>query len=50
MTDRNEFVEIQGTAEHRPFTKEDADGLLALAQSGIEKLFGFQRHVIRELS
>jgi len=50
MTDRNEFVEIQGTAEHRPFTKEDADGLLALAQKGIERLFQFQRQVIRDLT
>ncbi len=50
MTDRNEFVEIQGTAEHRPFTKDDADGLLSLAQKGIEKLFQYQRQVIREMT
>ena len=50
MTDRNEFVEIQGTAEHRPFTKDDADALLGLAQKGIERLFQFQRQVVRELT
>ena len=50
MTDKNEFVEIQGTAEHRPFTKDDADGLLGLAQKGIEKLFQLQRQMLRELA
>ena len=50
MTDRSEFVEIQGTAEHRPFTKEDADALLERAQKGIEKLFQLQRQVLRELT
>ncbi len=50
MTDRKEFVEIQGTAEHRPFTKSDTDGLLALAQTGIERLFRHQHQVLRELA
>jgi ribonuclease PH len=42
MTDAGEFVEIQGTAEARPFTRGQLDTLLALAQSGIAELFGFQ--------
>jgi len=50
MTDQNEFVEIQGTAEHRPFTRDDADALLGLAQKGIEKLFQLQRQMARELT
>jgi len=49
MTDRQEFVEIQGTAEHRPFTKEDTDSLLALAQTGIERLFKMQQQVLRDM-
>jgi len=49
MTDRQEFVEIQGTAEHRPFTKEDTDSLLALAQTGIERLFKMQQQVLRDI-
>jgi len=48
MTDHKEFVEIQGTAEHKPFTKSDADGLLALAQSGIESLFREQHRALRD--
>jgi ribonuclease PH len=50
MTDRQEFVEIQGTAEHRPFTKADTDGLLTLAQTGIQKLFTLQHEALRQLA
>lgn len=50
MTDRNEFVEIQGTAEGKPFSKETVDALLSLAQRGIEKLFRIQRETLRILS
>ncbi len=50
MTDKNEFVEIQGTAEGKPFSKEAADSLLSLAQQGINKLFKTQREALRALS
>jgi ribonuclease PH len=50
MTDRNEFVEIQGTAEGKPFSKEDVDSLLSLAREGIEKLFRIQKQTLRALS
>jgi ribonuclease PH len=50
MTDQHEFVEIQGTAEHRPFTKGDTDSLLALAQTGIERLFQMQKQVLKDLA
>lgn len=49
MTDKNEFVEIQGTAEGKPFSKETADSLLSLAQQGIEKLFKIQKETLRSL-
>ena len=39
MTDKNEFVEIQGTAEGKPFTKETTDDLLSLSRQGRDKLF-----------
>jgi len=45
MTDGGAFVEIQGTAEREPFPRSDLDSLLELAQSGIEKLVGFQNAV-----
>jgi len=43
MTDAGAFVELQGTAEGKPFTRAQLDELLALAQSGIEKLFAAQQ-------
>jgi ribonuclease PH len=46
MTSRGEFVEIQGTAEGKPFTKETIDSLLVLAQKGIEQLFQIQQEVL----
>jgi ribonuclease PH len=50
MTDKNEFVEIQGTAEGKPFSKGTADALLSLAQQGIDKLFKIQKKTLRTLS
>ena len=50
MTDKNEFVEIQGTAEGKPFSKENADALLSLARQGIDKLFKIQKETLRALS
>ena len=50
MTDKDEFVEIQGTAEGKPFSKEAADTLLSLAQQGIDKLFRIQKESLRALS
>ena len=50
MTDKNEFVEIQGTAEGKPFSRETVDALLSLARQGIDKLFKIQRETLRTLS
>ncbi|GAJ16355.1 unnamed protein product, partial [marine sediment metagenome] len=38
-----EFVEIQGTAETKPFSKETTDSLLSLAEKGITELFQIQQ-------
>jgi len=50
MTDKNEFVEIQGTAEGKPFSRETADALFSLAQQGITRLFRIQRETLKALS
>lgn len=50
MTDKSEFVEIQGTAEGKPFSKEEADALLSLARQGIVRLFKIQKETLRALS
>lgn len=43
MTSRGEFVEVQGTAEGKPFNKETIDALLSLAGKGIKELFQVQQ-------
>ena len=49
MTGRGEFVEVQGTAEGRPFSKETIDLVLALAGKGIKRLFEIQQAAIDSL-
>ena len=39
MTDDGRFVEIQGTAEHNPFTAAHLEEMLALARKGIKRIF-----------
>ncbi|MFC2043879.1 ribonuclease PH [Chloroflexota bacterium] len=48
MTSEGKFVEVQGTAEGKPFTKETIDGLLSLAQKGINELFEIQHVVLKQ--
>ena len=43
MTGEDQFVEVQGTAEHRPFSRSGMDTLLDLARAGILELFAAQR-------
>ena len=40
------FVEIQGTAEGKPFAKKDMDAMLALADKGIQALFLIQKKAL----
>jgi ribonuclease PH len=42
MTDAGSFVELQGTAEARPFDRGQLDAMLTAAESGIRRLFEFQ--------
>lgn len=46
LTDAGEFVEVQGTAEARPFSRAQLDELLALAETGIQRLFEVQRETL----
>jgi len=46
MTGGGEFVEVQGTAEHMPFRREQLDALLALAARGIAQLVELQRRAL----
>lgn len=49
MTGRGEFVEIQGTAEGKPFSKDTIDLVLSLAEKGIKQLFEIQQAAIDSL-
>jgi ribonuclease PH len=49
MTDKGEFVEVQGTAEGKPFSKETVNSLLSLAEKGIKQLFTIQKSALAEL-
>jgi ribonuclease PH len=46
MTDRDEFVEIQGTAEKFPFSNAALAELLDLSRRGIRELIEIQRKVL----
>jgi ribonuclease PH len=45
-TDGGTYVEIQGTAEGKPFDRAAMDRLLSLADSGLKTLFSAQREAI----
>ncbi len=47
MTDKGEFVEIQGTAETTPFSLQSANEVLALAEKGIRQLFEVQKAALK---
>lgn len=46
MTDRRDFVEIQGTAEQNPFSMDTLNRLLTLAEGGIMELLAAQKVAI----
>ena len=46
MTGSGGIVEIQGTAEGKPFTEEEFSGLLALARTGIADLVALQKQAV----
>ena len=48
MTDKGEFVEIQGTAERNPFGDAALAELLTLGRNGILELIGHQRRVLSQ--
>ncbi len=49
MTGKGEFIEIQGTAERKAFSKEQADKLLGLAQKGIAELIDIQKNLLKDI-
>ena len=47
MDDRGHFIEIQGTAEGRPFNRDQLNTLLELAAQGITELSDLQRKALK---
>ncbi|NQT32825.1 MAG: ribonuclease PH [Candidatus Omnitrophica bacterium] len=47
MTESGKFVEVQGTAEREPFSREQMDELLELAKKGVEKLIEEQKTALK---
>jgi ribonuclease PH len=45
-TGTGKFIELQGTAEREPFSREQMDEMLVLAETGINKLFEIQRNAL----
>ena len=43
MNDKKQFIEIQGTAEHSPFSEAEMQKMTAVAVKGIEELMRLQR-------
>mgnify|MGYP006352500615 CR=1 FL=1 len=48
MTGAGRLIEVQGTAEHQPFAREELDQLLDLATHGVNQLVALQRSLIGE--
>ncbi|MBF7688814.1 ribonuclease PH [Acinetobacter rathckeae] len=46
MTQSGEFIEIQGTAEDKPFTREQSNQMLELAEQGIKNLIKKQQEAL----
>ena len=45
-TDAGKYVELQGTAEGKPFDRADVDRMLDMAAGGLERLFAAQAEAI----
>lgn len=45
-TGLGKFIELQGTAEKEPFSREQMDEMLILADIGVKKLFEIQRNAL----
>jgi ribonuclease PH len=46
MTENGKLIEVQGTAEHGPFTREQFGALLDLAAKGIAQLITVQKQAV----
>jgi ribonuclease PH len=50
MTEKGQLVEIQGTGEEKPFTRQEMDQMLTYAEKGIMELIKIQKQSLGELA
>jgi ribonuclease PH len=48
MDDKGRFIEVQGTGEQLPFSRERLDALLDLASDGVSQMLAVQRLIVDE--
>ena len=46
LTGSGKFVEIQGTAEQVPFSRDELNSLMSLAESGVTQLTALQQQAL----
>lgn len=49
MTDKGEFIEIQGTGEESPFSKAQLQEMMGLAEKGIKELIEIQKQSLGDI-
>jgi ribonuclease PH len=49
MVSSGNFIEIQGTAERKPFSRQELDELLAMAKNGIGSLISMQKDLLKDV-
>lgn len=49
MTGKGKIVEVQGTAEREPFSKDQLDRLITLGEQGISRLIEVQKETVRDV-
>ena len=50
MTGSGHYVEVQGNAEHKPFSHQDLEKMLQVAKLGIQKILVIQKKILGDLS
>jgi ribonuclease PH len=46
MTSAGNYIEVQGTAEHNPFSRSELDAMLSLAEQGCREIFALQSEMV----
>ncbi|WHH60529.1 ribonuclease PH [Petroclostridium sp. X23] len=50
MNDNSQFIEVQGTGEEAPFSKDEFNMLLALGEKGVKQLIEIQKQALNNIA